>query len=213
MYTVKNDHELKFDMKSVNEYTDSVPGKHSYYFDLIFCREITIARQMSSSWNEFSLVSTIQLLNIWAAPVAEWLRPLIFSALNSSSSHPCGFESRSGHMWDKPSSACGWFFSGGLPFSPHLTIDSAQNDWNNLDQLNKNPKNCCNYPKIWTMSLFHRVMSPNDADRMANSVDPDQTVPLRAVWSAWVYTVCAGLSVRKHRIIPVLENLHKYWKM
>ena len=26
-------------------------------------------------------------------------------------------------------------------------------------------------------------MSPNDADGMANSVDPDQTAPLEAVWS------------------------------
>ena len=26
-------------------------------------------------------------------------------------------------------------------------------------------------------------MGPNDADRMANSVDPDQTAPLGAVWS------------------------------
>ena len=34
-----------------------------------------------------------------------------------------------GHMWDKPSSACGWsgvFFLDDL-FSPHLAIDSAQN--------------------------------------------------------------------------------------
>ena len=29
------------------------------------------------------------------------------------------------------------------------------------------------------MWLYHRVMCPNDADGMANSVDPDQT----AVWS------------------------------
>ena len=28
------------------------------------------------------------------------------------------------------------------------------------------------------MWLYHRVMSPNDADGMANSVDPDQTAPL-----------------------------------
>ena len=28
---------------------------------------------------------------------------------------------------------------------------------------------------------YHRVMSPNDADGMANSVDPDQTAPLGAV--------------------------------
>ena len=33
------------------------------------------------------------------------------------------------------------------------------------------------------MGLYHRVMSPNDADGMANSVDPDQTAPLGAVWS------------------------------
>ena len=45
-------------------------------------------------------------------------------------------------------------------------------------------KICCNHSKIWTMWLYHRVMSPNNADRMANSVDPDQTAPLGAVWSA-----------------------------
>ena len=28
------------------------------------------------------------------------------------------------------------------------------------------------------MWLYHRVMSPNDADGTANSVDPDQTAPL-----------------------------------
>ena len=31
------------------------------------------------------------------------------------------------------------------------------------------------------MWIYHRVMSPNDADGMANSVDPDQTAPLGAV--------------------------------
>ena len=39
---------------------------------------------------------------------------------------------------------------------------------------------CCNHSKIWTIWLFQKVMSPNDADGMANSVDPDQTAPL---WS------------------------------
>ena len=29
--------------------------------------------------------------------------------------------------------------------------------------------------------LYHRVMSPNNADGMANSVDPDQTAPRGAV--------------------------------
>ena len=28
---------------------------------------------------------------------------------------------------------------------------------------------------------YHRVMSPNNADGMTNSVDPDQTAPLGAV--------------------------------
>ena len=42
---------------------------------------------------------------------------------------------------------------------------------------------CSNHSKIWTMWLYHRVMSPNDADGMANSVDPDQTAPSCPVWS------------------------------
>ena len=33
------------------------------------------------------------------------------------------------------------------------------------------------------MWLYHRVLHPNDADGMANSVDPDQTAPLGTVWS------------------------------
>ena len=70
----------------------------------------------------------------------------------------------------------------------------------------------CNFPKysdtpkiyhskIWTMWLYHRVMCPNDADRTANSVDPDQTAPLGLIW---VYTVCPDLSIRKLRKITVI---------
>ena len=33
---------------------------------------------------------------------------------------------------------------------------------------------CCNHSKIWTMWLYDRAMSSNDADGKANSVDPDQ---------------------------------------
>ena len=36
-----------------------------------------------------------------AAPVAEWLRMLVFRALNHSSSHCSGFETSLCHMWDK----------------------------------------------------------------------------------------------------------------
>ena len=52
-------------------------------------------------------------------------------------------------------------------------------------------------------------MSPNDADGMANSVDPDQTA--RSL--IWVCTVCSGISVRKLRIITVItesENASMY---
>ena len=44
-------------------------------------------------------------------------------------------------------------------------------------------------------------MSPNDADGMANSVDPDQRSSL-----IWVCTVCPGISVRKLRIIMVMAK-------
>ena len=37
-------------------------------------------------------------------------------------------------------------------------------------------------------------MSPNDADEMANSVDPDQTAPLGAVWSGSALFAQAWLS-------------------
>ena len=37
-------------------------------------------------------------------------------------------------------------------------------------------------------------MSPNDADGMANSVDPDQTAPLKAVWSGSALFAQAYLS-------------------
>ena len=63
-------------------------------------------------------------------------------------------------------------------------------------------KICCNHSKIWTMWLYHRVMSPNDADGTANSVDPDQTARSSLIW---VCTVCPGISVRKLRIITVID--------
>ena len=69
----------------------------------------------------------------------------------------------------------------------------------------RTPKNCCNCPKIWTACIYHTVMCPKDADRMANSVDPDQQSDLSFRSSMiWVYTVCQGLSVQKLRIITVI---------
>ena len=52
--------------------------------------------------------------------------------------------------------------------------------------------NCCNCSKIWTMRFYHREMLRKKADRMANSVGPDQIAP-----------VCPDLHVRKLRIIIV----------
>ena len=46
------------------------------------------------------LFKCLQYLSGEVAPVAECLRPLIFNALNCTSSHRCGFEPSSGHMWD-----------------------------------------------------------------------------------------------------------------
>ena len=57
-------------------------------------------------------------------------------------------------------------------------------------ELRKNPKNsdthkiCCNLCKIWTRWLYIRLMHQKDADEIANSVNPDQTAHLGAVW-AW----------------------------
>ena len=36
---------------------------------------------------------------------------------------------------------------------------------------------------MWTMWLYYSVISPNDADRMTNSVDPDQTAPGSALFA------------------------------
>ena len=46
-------------------------------------------------------------------------------------------------------------------------------------------------------------MSPNDADGMANSADPDQTAPRRSSL-IWVCTVFPGMSVRKVKNITVM---------
>ena len=55
------------------------------------------------------------------------------------------------------------------------------------------------------MWLYHGVTSPNDADGMANSVDPDQTL-------IWVCTICPGLSVQKFRIITVTSGPQPFLK-
>ena len=50
------------------------------------------------------------------------------------------------------------------------------------------------------MWLYYKVMCPKDADGIANIVDPDQTAPLRAVWSVSTLSAQAYLS-------KILESL------
>ena len=83
-------------------------------------------------------------------------------------------------------------------------------------------KICCNYPRILTMWLYHRVTSPKDADGITNSVDPD----LGAVSSGSTLFAQAFLSenlgpLRYFRLIwqwfeflalvkPLLNSTHAY---
>ena len=96
-----------------------------------------------------------------------------------------------------------------LPIMVVMTRDSwrwGKTDLKNSDtqticckKYRKNPKIsdtqkvCCNHPKIWTRWLYHRVMHPKDAARIANSVDSRSSL-------IWVCTVCPDLSVWKLRI-------------
>ena len=72
------------------------------------------------------------------------------------------------------------------------------------------PKHLLYHPEIWTRLLYHRVMHPKDADRMANSVDPDQTAPLVAVWSGSALFAQTCLSENLGSLQYVLYQ-HKSW--
>ena len=97
-----------------------------------------------------------------SAPRGRVIKADTFSDLNRSSSHRCGFEPSSGHMWDKPSSACGWSggFSRGSPVFAHLMIGSAQNEWNNLDGT-KLKKYLPASKIIWILRFWHCVAVGN----------------------------------------------------
>ena len=73
-----------------------------------------------------------------------------------------------------------------------LLQDAAEQIYCKFPKHSDTQNMCCNYSKIWTIWLYHRVMGPNDADGMANSVDPDQTAPL--VWSGSALFAKAYLS-------------------
>ena len=54
-------------------------------------------------------------------------------------------------------------------------------------------------------------MSPNDADGMANSVDPDQAAPLGAVWSGSALFAQAYLSENLGSLRYLLQSCHRFW--
>ena len=56
----------------------------------------------------------------------------------------------------------------------------------------------CNFPKIWPKWIFHRVMSPQDAEWQTGRPWSDCLI--------WVCTICPHLSVRNFRIIMVIHT-------
>ena len=87
--------------------------------------------------------------------------------------------------------------------------------WRKFPKYSDTQNICCNHSKIWTMWLYHRVMGPNDADGMANSVDPDQTAPLGAVWSGSALFAQAYLSenLGSLRYYLFIKNWHICYKV
>ena len=94
-------------------------------------------------------------------PMAKWLRPLIFSTLNRSSSHHCGIEPGSGHMWDKPSSACRWSggFSQGSPFfappSEWLHLKWIKYSLRAVIKKKNNFRQTASFGFVWTLWKKH----------------------------------------------------------
>ena len=92
---------------------------------------------LGAGWGLCSLLVALpgDRFTTFAAPVTEWLRPLIFAILNRLPSHRCWFEPCSGHSETSQVLLAGGqvLFLGDLPFSPNLPIDSAQNEWKDLE--------------------------------------------------------------------------------
>ena len=68
---------------------------------------------------------------------------------------------------------------------------------------------CRSHSKIWTVWLYHSVRSPNDADGIANSVDPDQTAPVGAVWSGsalFTQVICPKTKDHYGNTVNMREN-------
>ena len=79
--------------------------------------------------------------------------------------------------------AISWVLSWCGSFVNQASATVNFHKYHNFPKYSDTQKICYNHSKIRTMWLYHRVTSPNNADGMANRVDPDQTAPLGADWS------------------------------
>ena len=68
-----------------------------------------------------------------------------------------------------------------LNFPPHISFVNPTINTVKILKVRTPEKIAVNILKNGTVSFYYTVKSPKDADRMANSVDPDQTAPLGSV--------------------------------
>ena len=66
-------------------------------------------------------------------------------------------------------------------------------------------KICCNHSKIWTVWLYHRVMSKR-CSLKGKQCRPRSDCSSSRSSLIWVCTVCSDLSVRKLRIITIISD-------
>ena len=66
-----------------------------------------------------------------------------------------------------------------FPPKKHYTQQSVM--YRKVSKISDARNLCCNLPKIQTKNPNLRVFSPEDANGIANSENPDQTAPLGAV--------------------------------
>ena len=71
-----------------------------------------------------------------------------------------------------------------------MRLSYSLTDYRKFPKYLDTQKICCNHSKIWTLWLYHRIMSPNYAEGIANRVDPD----IGAVWSGSALFAQAYLS-------------------
>ena len=75
----------------------------------------------------------------------------------------------------------------------------------------RHPKNCCNYPEIWTMWPYHRVVSPKKWRRNGKQCRPwsKSTALLGAIWSLGLHCLLRPIrslrySTLSFALIPIV---------